>query len=188
MGKVAQATQTLVTAEEFAQLPDDDKRRELARGLVIEMPLGGAEHSVLSVSLAVLLVQVVRADRLGVVVGADCGFVLARDPDVVRAPDAAFIARNRLPGGRPPKGFFEGAPDLAVEVVSLSDTASEIEARVAEYLAAGASVVWVVYPDGRRVWVHRSLAESFVLREGDTLTGDPVLPGLAIPIADIFAR
>jgi Uma2 family endonuclease len=150
------------------------------------MAPAGGEHSWISARVIEALTHTARATGAGVVLSSDCGFVLGRDPDVVRAPDAAFVRKERLPGGRPPKGFIEGAPDLAVEVVSPGDTAGEIEAKVAEYLDSGASVVWVVYPEQRRVWVHRSPVEAVVVREDGALTGDPVLPGLSIRVGDIL--
>jgi Uma2 family endonuclease len=184
---MAQETRTLVTVEEFERLRDEDVRRELVRGEVIEVTPSGAEHSMIGAGIAAELRRAARAGGWGQAFGADCGFILAAEPGSVRAPDAAFVRTARLPSGRVPKSFFPGAPDLAVEVVSPDDTAAELHAKVGEYFAAGAQLVWVVYPEGREVYVYRSAAEIEVVGVGGILGGDPVLPGLSIPVAEIFA-
>ncbi len=185
---MAQETKTLMTAEEFAKLPDNGMRRELVRGEVIEMTPSGAEHSGIGAHAVAALIQFAKEGETGTAFGADCGFILAEDPDVVRVPDASFVLRGRLPQGRRPVGFFPGAPDLAVEVVSPTDQAADVQEKVNDYLKAGTSLVWVVYPKLRQVVVHKSLAETFTVEEDGTLTGDPVLPGLSIPVKDIFAQ
>ncbi len=184
---MAQATQTLMTAEEFALLPGDG-RRELVKGEVIEMTPGAVESARISSRLTIRIGAFVEQHRLGATYTSEPGFVLSRNPDCVRAPDVAFVRKERLPQEPQLEGFFEGAPDLAVEVVSPTDRATDIGAKVGEYLQSGTELVWVVYPKERRVWVYRSLTEASSVGEGGVLTGDPVLPGLAIPVADIFAR
>lgn len=176
----------LVTAEDLLATRDTGVCRELVRGEVIETTPSGIEHSEVGLGLGALLRAFVKGHNLGVVVGSDGGFMLERDPDTVRVPDCAFIARERLPEGRRPKGFFQGAPDLAVEVASPSDTWAGIEVKVREYLEAGTRLVWVVSPEARSVRVYRSAEKSFLLTEDGTLTGDPVLPGLAIPVREVF--
>jgi Uma2 family endonuclease len=183
-----QDTKTVLTAEEFAALPDNGVRCELVRGEVIEMTPASAESGRVSMRIGLRVAAFVEARGAGATYTAEAGFVLARDPDCVRAPDIAFVAKGRLPGTLAPEGFFPSAPDLAVEVVSPTDRGSDIEEKVAEYLEAGTRLVWVVYPDLRRVRVYRAPSESFTVGEGGTLSGDPVLPGLAIPVTDIFAR
>ena len=108
---------------------------------------------------------------------AEAGFQLAHDPDTVRAPDVAFVRAERFPPGGV-KGFFQGPPDIAVEVVSPSDRASEVAAKVQDWLQAGCSMVWVVDPENRTVTVHRSRKDITVLTEADMLTGGDVLPGV----------
>jgi len=185
---MAQETKTLMTAEEFAKLPDNGMRRELVRGDVIEMTPAGAEHSAIGANAVGMLRQFARETRTGTAFGADCGYILAEDPDVVRCPDASFVSKERLPEGGLPKGFFPGPPDLAVEVVSPTDQAADVQEKVNDYLKAGTSLVWVVYPKLRQVQVHRSLAEAFTVEEGGKLSGDPVLSELSIPVAEIFAQ
>jgi len=183
---MAQTTTTLMTVEEFGRLPDDAARRELVRGEVIERTPSGSEHSVIGLAVGSVLRAAARSSRAGRAFGADCGFVLTADPATVRAPDAAFVRKERFPRGEVPRSFFVGAPDLAVEVVSPSDTMSELLGKVEEYLAAGTQVVWVVVPERREAYVYRPTDAPQVLGAGDGLTADPVLPGLSIPVAEFF--
>jgi len=184
--EAAATEQRLLTAEEFFDLPDRGGRAELVQGEVIEMAPEGNESSAVGLMIGHLLMVHVLPRKAGVLSGAQGGFVLARNPDVVRAPDVAFVARARLPDGQVPRGFLELAPDLAVEVVSPSDRSADIEAKVADYLQAGTKLVWVVFPDRRRVRVQTTLAEARWLSAGDTLTGDPVLPGFSCAVSEIF--
>ena len=109
--------ETPMTAEEFALVPDGDKRRELVRGHVVERPLAGALAGNVSVNVGAGLLEWAGRQNAGIVV-ISCGFILSRDPDTVRAPSIGFMDRARLLAGRIPEGFFPGPPDLAVEVVS----------------------------------------------------------------------
>ena len=118
--------------------------------------------------------------------GAETGFKIAQDPDTVRAPDAAFIRADRI-GGKLPQGFFPGAPDLAVEVLSPDDRASEVIAKVENWLAAGCRSVWVVDPKTQTVSVYRPDRKAIVLKSTDTLTDADLLPGFAAAVAEIFA-
>lgn len=185
--RVAQEVKALMTADEFLRLPDDGVRRELVYGEVIEMTPGGTKHSMVGLRVAARLATAM-GDGAGLVVGADCGFVLSQDPDVVRAPDAAYVSAARVPDGGVPDGFFPGAPDLAVEVASPSDNAVELQAKVMEYLEAGVTLVWVVYPKTRQVVLYRAGGEVQLFGEGDTLTGGSLLPDLSIPVTEIFAE
>jgi Uma2 family endonuclease len=130
----------------------------------------------------------VRRHRLGEATG-EGGYILARNPDTVRAPRAAFISVSRLPDGLPEDAYFEGAPNLAVEVVSSSQTAAEVAAKVSDWLAAGAERVWEVRPRTRTVEVHRQGSPPKTLREGDTLTSKDAgfyVEGFALPVSGIF--
>ena len=131
------ARRTLMTAEQLFELPDDGYRSELVDGEIIRMTPSGAEHGVLSSRIGRLLDEHASAQGLGVCCGAETGFILRRDPDVVRAPDAAFVAAARIPKSGIPRTYWPFAPDLAVEVVSPSDGLAAVQAKVAEYFAAG---------------------------------------------------
>ena len=161
-------------------------RCELVRGEMIMMSPAGSEHGSVIVNITVALATFVKQHRLGHVFSADTGFQIARDPDTVRAPDVAFVLRERI-AGEIPKGFFPGPPDLAVEVVSPSDRASEVLAKVQDWLEAGCTAVWVVDPHTRRVSVYRG-REAAVLKEADALAGGDLLPGFSLPVAEIFAK
>jgi Uma2 family endonuclease len=105
----------------------------------------------------------------------------------VRAPDLAFVCRERLPPENQPRGFWEIAPDLVVEVVSPNDTRAEIQLKVREWIEAGVRLVWVVYPDSRTVEVIRTLLDREELTADDTLDGGDVLPGFSCAVAELFA-
>jgi Uma2 family endonuclease len=148
-------------------------------------PTGG-RHGRVAIRIGSRLNTYVEQEDLGEVFAAETGFLLERNPDKVRAPDGAFVAKGRLPPGDLPVGFLDIVPDLVVEVVSPSDTASYIQAKVEDWLRAGVSLAWVFYPDTRSVAVYRSLDEASVLSAGDHLQGDPVLPGFSCLVKDLF--
>jgi Uma2 family endonuclease len=175
------------TAEELLMMPKDGFRYELVKGELKKMSPAGVEHGAVAVNLTILLGQYVKANNLGIVLAAETGFKLAIDPDTVLAPDVSFVRRERIPQSGLPKAFYPGAPDLAVEVVSPGDTKKEIEGKVEEWLAAGASAVWVVDPKRRTVIVHRLRAEAITLGETDELDGQDVVPGFRCNVSEIFA-
>ena len=176
-----------MTAEELLRLPTGmGERYELVAGELKTAPAAGMCHGVISANIGSLLVESVRGSQLGTVLAADTGFVLSRNPDIVRAPDAAFVAAARLPAGDLPDGYFRGAPDLAVEVISPWEAAADINRKVTEYFEAGARLVWVVYPDMRQVVVFRSARASVALSADDTLDGGELIPGFACRVADLF--
>lgn len=174
-----------LTIEEFERLPEDGYRSELVRGQLLREPPPGAEHGGVAATLTIHLGQFVRHHQLGRLF-TESGFVLAEDPPTVRAPDIAFIAAARIPPAGLPSRYFPGAPDLAVEVVSPSNTVAEIQGKVTDYLAAGASLVWVVEPRTRTVTVYRSEREIRILHEGDELDGGAVIPGFGLRVGEIF--
>ena len=176
----------LVTAEELWAMPND-VRRELVRGEVRTMAPAGFEHGAVIVNVTVPLGAYVKAKRLGVALGAETGFVLQRNPDIVRGADVAFVQASRVPSAGLPVKFWEGAPDLAVEVVSPGDTLEEVEEKVDDYLDAGTRMVLVVNPKRRTVTVHRPGAQPVILRQTDTIDGGDVVPGFSLPVADVFA-
>ena len=175
-----------LTLEEFQRMPDEDEYRiELVRGRIVREPRPGAQHGVLVEELIWRLSSHVRDRGIGRVV-TETGFLLSVDPPTVRGPDLAFIATENIPSQGIPTGFWPMSPDLAVEVVSPSNTNAEIGEKVLEYLASGTRLVWVVDPATRSVGVYRSRLEIRLLTEGDMLDGGNVLPELRIPVSDIF--
>lgn len=178
-------TPQLLTAEEFWALPDTGRPRALVRGEVVEtMPPGGV-HGVIAIILGGLLRAWAKAGGRGVV-GAESGFILGRVPDVVRGPDISFVRTERVPATGVPEAFWEQAPELAVEIVSPSETAEEVREKVRDFLAAGTPLVWVVYPRTREVLVHRPGGAIQVLGENDTLEDAAVLPGFACRVGELF--
>ena len=174
-----------MTIEEFERLPDEAARLELVRGSVVREPPADFEHGGIGVQIATLLHTFVREHGLGKVVGAETGIVLFDDPPTVRAPDVAFVHRDRLPAD--PRGFARLAPDLAVEIVSPSNTHSEIQDKVFDYLDAGARLVWVVEPRGRTVTVYRSRDEIRILTSEQEIDGGEVFPGFRVEVSEFFA-
>ena len=177
----------VMTAEELFRLPDDNCRHALVGGELQRMTPAGFDHGAIIVNLTAPLARHVKAHRLGVVCGAETGFVLARDPDTVLAPDIAFVLRERVRATGRPTFFWEGAPDLAVEVTSPSDTRSEVARKVAAWLAAGTGVVWVVDPKDASVTIHEPGRAIRRLGESDTLDGAPLLPAFRFAVREIFA-
>ena len=181
-------TKARVTAQELWRLGEGDTRRELVNGEVVEMaPVGGIHGQVAGRIYRKLAEHVERCGGGEVVVG-DVGFVLnlPGDPERVRAPDVAFVSSSRLPEGRLPQGFLSGAPDLAVEVLSPTDNPVAVQQKVRDYLDAGSRLVWVVAPQAKTVTVYRADGSARLLREQEQLEGEDVLPGLVIPLAEIF--
>lgn len=176
-----------MSAEELLTLPDDHLRHELIRGVLTTMPPPGFEHGAIAMRLAGLLHAFVREHDLGIVLAAETGFHLESDPDTVRAPDLAFVRRERLGAGALPRGYWRGAPDLAAEVLSPGDSRREVDAKAREWLAAGARVVWVVDPRAREVAVHAAAREPVVLTDRDTLDCPELLPGWSAPVDSLFA-
>ncbi len=173
----------LLTAEEFAALPGS-RHQELVRGEVVETMPPGRKHGKLALKIGKLIDNWVEQN--GGEAGVESGFILARDPDLVRSPDVYYVRAERLPEGEVSEAFWTIAPDLAVEVVSPSDTADEVEAKVFEYLAAGTAVVWVVYPRSRRVTVHTPDGLARTYGPEATLVSPELLPGFSVPIKDLF--
>jgi len=179
-------TQTkLMTAIELEHMPNNE-HIELVKGEVVQMTPAGHEHGTVGNRLAWRLGAFVEQNKLGLAYLAETGFILSHNPDTVRAPDIAFVTAARAAQQKRRQGFFDGAPDLAVEVVSPEDTVEEVDTKVLEYLQAGTRLVWIVHPRTQTITVYRSLDKVHVLTAADTLDGDDVLPGFAVAVKEIF--
>jgi Uma2 family endonuclease len=177
-------TTRLVTAEELEKLPDDDCRYELVAGRLIRMSPVGYLHGKIALQFAALLVRYLEGRDLGTAV-IEVGFKLVSNPDTVRAPDVAFIRQDRIPPVDP-KGFWQGPPDLAVEVLSPEDRSSDVRDKVDEYLLRGVTLVLVVDPDSRSVVAYRRLSPPVALRGGDDLLEfDDIVPGFSCRVREI---
>lgn len=177
---------TVTTAAQLARMPDDDFRYELDDGELIRMPPPGEEHGRLDARLHGRLFQHAEKHGLGTTY-ANTGFLLQRNPDVVRAPDIAFVRKERLPVAVDRRsGYILGAPDLAVEIQPPSQSPADLQKKVQQYLAAGAQAVWVIRPRKREAAIHRRSGEPVTVAAGQFLEAPDLLPGLRIPLTEIF--
>lgn len=172
-----------MTAEELLAMPDDGFHHyELVKGELLTMSPAGYEHGTIAALVAGSLVQHVKKHKLGRVAVAQAGYVLERDPDTVREPDISFVAAERDLRTRE---FFPGAPDLAVEVLSPSDRATAVNAKVRQYLAAGTRMVVVIEPEKQSATIHTPTATTR-LNSDDSLFGGEVVPGWSLPLRELF--
>ena len=173
-----------MTADQLFSLGDIG-RCELIRGELIHMTPTGYDHGWISGNIIWALRNFVKNRGLGRVLSSEVGFIIARNPDTVLAPDAAFVRADRdPPGGQ--KKFFPGPPDLAVEVLSPDDRASKINSKVQNWLEAGTAVVLVVDPQTQTVAIHLRPREIQILTRDDTLTIPDLLPEFSLPVKEIF--
>ncbi len=179
-----QVPRSILTASDLAALTDDECRHELEAGWLVSEPLPSLLHDRVRRTLERILETFVARHRLGEVFG-EAGFVLARDPDTVRGPDLSFVTRERLVGVDYAR-FFEGAPDLAIEILSPSNRPYQVRAKVADYLSAGCRLVWVVNPQIRTVTTYRELLAPRMLTADGELDGEDILPGLRVHVGSIF--
>jgi Uma2 family endonuclease len=163
----------------------EDRLYELVDGVLVEKAMGFRE-SFLAVEISHALVSFVKQNDLGIVVGADGTIRLA--PRLVRIPDVAFFSWQRLPGKVvPAEPIPDLAPDLAIEVLSESNTAAEMERKLKDYFFAGVRLVWLVDPEKRVADVYTAPDQRSRLKEGQALDGNGVLPGFALPLTGLFA-
>lgn len=165
-----------MTAEELLRLQPPHKRSELVDGVMLVREPAGFRHGVIASAIGARVRDHVVKHGLGVTVAAETGFILRRNPDTVRAPDVAFITRDRLPP-HDTRGFAELAPDLVVEVLSPDDRPGEVLAKCADWLRAGCRLVWVVDPERREVRVYHADGSVAAVGESGVVEGEAVLPG-----------
>lgn len=178
-------TTRLVTADELERFPRDDRRYELVEGRLVRMTPVSWTHGSIVIHFGGMLDRHVRAGRLGAVL-TELGVKLRSNPDTVRAPDISFIRQERIPSPEP-RGFWIGPPDLAVEVLSPDDRASETRTKVHEYLACGVSAVVVIDPESKTLTIHRPSVAPLMLRaEDDVVALDDVVPDFCCTIREIF--
>ena len=181
----------ICTAEDLWELSHSpeyaDKRLELVEGELVIMSPAGGKHGGTAHEGGRHVGNFVDEHQLGYVTAAETGYILFKNPngkDTVRAPDVGFISHDRLPNGLP-DGYIDSAPDLAIEVVSPNDSATEVHDKVTEYLKYGTRFVWVFYPKSKSAVAH-TLNGSTTLTIDDELDGGDVLPGFKLPLRKIF--
>ena len=173
-------TGTLMTADELFQLPDDGWRYELVRGELRKMSPSGARHSRVAAEIIASLLTHVKQHKLGAVFASEAGFTISRDPDTVRAPDAAFVRAERLVDT--PR-FYDGPPDAVFEVVSPNDRYTEIAEKTRDWLRAGVQAVVIVDPDAKSARVERHGGATPV---AEVIEIEDVIPGWTLPLAELF--
>jgi Uma2 family endonuclease len=175
-------TTHLMTAEEFMNLDDDSHRHELIKGELLTMPSPKPLHGRVVANLTMLLLQHVKANRLGVVY-TESGYHLESDPDTVLGPDMSFVSAERV--DQSDEHYYEGPPDLAVEVLSPGDRKGYVERKLALYLEMGTRSVWLVNTRRRTVEIVLSSGDRRTLNETDDLVDDTI-PGFRVKVSEIF--
>lgn len=181
------APEPLLTAEQFYDgYATRDERFELVDGRVVEMSPVGPLHGDVDSNLHFALKSFLRGHALGRVY-LNTGFILRRNPDLVRGPDEAFVSNERIAANPPPKrGFWPVAPDLALEIISAGDLAEELTEKVGDYLETGVRLIWVVYPRTQQVHVYHPNGDVRIVRGEGTLDGSNVLTGFEVPLGELW--
>lgn len=177
--------QKVWTDEEFMALPDDGGSYELVDGELVDMGNSGMEHGNISAYLCGLIELYVRPRKQGVTCDSSTAFTLKSGNK--RSPDVSFISKERLQGVRRlPKGYFQGAPDLAVEVISPNNTFEEMHDKLVEYFDNGCRLVWLINPDEQSILIYRQPQPDKLLKTIDSLDGEDGIPGFTLPVVDLF--
>jgi Uma2 family endonuclease len=177
--------EVLVTGEELLAMGDIGPC-ELIEGRIVRMSPTGLAHGDYEGNFFEQLKTFVRRESLGKVVVGEVGIYVRRNPDTVRGADVAFISNERYAQRKQAEGFLDVAPDLIVEIMSPNDRWSEVMQKLRDYFAIGVRLVWVADPADRTVYAYRSLTKVQEFTASDTLTGDEVLPGFGVPVAQLF--
>ncbi|MYD35405.1 MAG: Uma2 family endonuclease [Dehalococcoidia bacterium] len=175
-----------ITADQLLEMYGKGMRGELIRGVFCPTMPTGMKHGEIVMNLAFLIMDVVKPDKLGRIMGSDSGVKTESNPDTVREPDIAYFSRERLPLDADVPGYAEIAPDLVVEVVSPSDSVREIAGKANMWINAGVQLVWVIWPETQMVEIYRPGQPVATLAENDTLTAENVLPQFNVPVSDVF--
>lgn len=171
-----------VSEEEFLRWPEDGYKYELVEGEVKAVSPVYLEHDELVAYLIALLRPFTRGK--GRLYASSAGFRMAAGN--IRSPDVSFMRKERLPGGRSPRSFGTGAPDLCIEIISASEDRQEMQRKVEEYFASGAQQVWQLYPDSQRLLLFTSSTDLVVFEAGDEVSGGDLLPGFQCKVAELF--
>jgi len=173
-----------MTGKDLFELGDIGQT-ELIKGELVRMPPTGHPHGYIKVNFAAILHTFVRQHKLGCVMGGEVGIYTHRDPDTVRGADVVFISNERLAQVQS-DSYLDIAPELIVEITSPNDRWHDIDDKLTEYFGIGVQIVWVANPHRKQIHVYRSLTEIEILTVDDTLSGNSVLPGFGMPVAELF--
>lgn len=177
---------SLVTPEQFLELPDRE-RYELVGGELVEQPTMSLEGAAVAGRIVVRIGAFIEPAKLGLIFTSDASYCcFPNDPGQVRRPDVSYIARGRLNRENYEHGHCNIAPDLAVEIVSPNDSLAEMGEKIEQYLEAGVRLVWLINPIARTAEEYRPNGPTAHVRRGGTLSAEPVLPGLSIPLSSLF--
>jgi len=175
-----------ITADDLLSMGDIG-RCELINGELVMMSPAGLAHGMVAMRIGRYLSEFVEEHNLGSVFAAETGFKVHSNPDLVRAPDTSFIQKSRL-AGKLPKGFFEGAPDLAVEVLSPDDSKREVDKKIKMWLEHGTTSVWLADPASRTIAVYRAGCKPILLEFSNKLHNEPMLPGFVMILSKVFKQ
>jgi len=170
-----------MTEEQFMRMPDDGRKYELVDGEAKEVP-AGVEHDVIGIHIGVMLAPFARGR--GFLAGSQAGFRMHSAN--IRCPDLSFTLKERFPGGRPPRGFGDVAPDLCIEIISPSEDWADMARKLEEYFAAGAQQVWHLFPETQQAKIYRSPVDVTEYEAQDELEGGDLLAGFGCRVADLF--
>jgi Uma2 family endonuclease len=173
------------TAEDLYANPVPGKCTELVAGRILVREPPGYRHGFVASRCVVAIATYVNAHRLGHVLAAETGFILARSPDTVRAPDVAFVSTGRVPLHQP-AAYLEQAPDLVVEVTSPTDRPARVRAKVSDWIGAGVRLVWQIDPLRRTAQVYRPGCAPTAMDADGVLDGEDVLPGFRVRLSELL--
>ena len=176
----------LMTADELLELPRGQHRYELINGELKTMSPASHDHGRIAMRIGATLAEFVWRNNLGEAYAAETGFLLTSNPDTVLAPDAAFISEEHARRGRDRKGYWPGPPDIAVEVLSPSETGPKARKKIEEWLGYGTKQVWIVNPKKQTLTVHWASGESKTFSSEEIFEADELLRGFSVAVADIF--
>ena len=174
-----------LTLEEYLALPESEYRLELSRGRLIREPAPATFHGRIQVRLAIALGLYEERSNAGIAIDS-AAFILSVEERTVRVPDLSFVLRDRIPREGYPSGLWRIAPDLTVEILSPANRPQDAQEKVVDYLEFGVRLIWIVDPEGRSATVYRPRTDPFIVREGESLDGGDVLPGLIIALEGLF--
>jgi len=182
-----EVTKKVWTDEEFIALPDDGNRYEVVNGELVVMGAAGAKHGYYVSLIHIILGNYVRSQKIGFTFDSDTSFKMASGNR--RSPDCSFFSRDRIKSlGGIPKGYIEGSPDLAVEILSPGNTVEEMHEKIVEYFENGSRLVWIIHPDEQYILVYHQPQPDQFKRPGDILDGGDVLPGFTLDLSEFFAE